>query len=161
MLASGRPRAEWPKCLISACCENVPSGPEEADLQRLLLGQAGRHDFAEQAHQHVVRQRAVIAVEHLAQHLRLALRPVVVDGRLERPLGLADLLRPAGAFGDQGLDLPVDAVDALARLGQRGRGRLQRLWLLAAGWPWLIRAACWKSSMKSTSACTPATGIAL
>ncbi len=53
--------------------------PEEADLQRIFLGQAGRHDLAKQAHHLRIRQRAVVAVHHHAQHMRLALRAVVVD----------------------------------------------------------------------------------
>ena len=101
--------------------------PEVADLQRLLLGQAGRHDFAEQPHQHFVGERAVVAVDHPAQHLRLALGPVVVDRRGELALGLADLVRPQRALGDQRLDLAVDAVDLLAHRGEVGlAARLRR-----------------------------------
>ena len=96
---------------------------QEADLQRLLLGQAGRHDFAEQPQQHFVVERALIAVENPAQHLGFAFGPVVVDRGLQRPLGAADLVGPARAFGDQLLDLAVDAVDAFTHLRQVGRRR--------------------------------------
>ena len=94
--------------------------PEIADLQRLLLGQAGRHDFAEQPHQHFVGERAVIAVHYLAQHLRFALGSVIVDRGGELALGLADLVRPLCALGDQRLDLPVDAVDLFAHRAEIG-----------------------------------------
>jgi len=68
---------------------------------------------------HFVGERAFIAIDDHAQHLRLALRPVVLDRRLERALGPADLTRPAGAFGNQFLDGAVDRVDARARIRQR------------------------------------------
>ena len=105
-------------------------GPEEADLQRFLLRQASRHDLAEQAQEHLVRERAVVAIQDAPQHLRLALGAIIVNGRLQRTFRRADAARPAGALGDQGLDLPIDAVDALARLRQGGnglRGRRRRL----------------------------------
>ena len=160
--------------------------PEEADLQRLLLGQAGRHDLAEQPHQHFVVERAVVAIDDPAQHLRLALRTVVVDRRRELALGLADLVGELRAFGDQLLDLAIDAVDALAqcrqiRLGSTVLGGLLRRRLAALAGR-LLRSPglascllarlaqlvpchqpflCWKSRMKAASACTPASGIAL
>ena len=36
---------------------------EVTDLQRLLLGQAGRHDFAEQPHQHFVGELPARAID--------------------------------------------------------------------------------------------------
>ena len=95
-------------------------GAEEADFQRLLLGQAGGHDFAEQPHQHFVRQRAFVAIDHAAQDLRLAFGTVVIDRGRELALGLADLVRPQRAFGDQALDLVIDAIDLRAHRQQIG-----------------------------------------
>jgi len=93
--------------------------PEKTDLQRFLLGQTGRHDLAEQANQHFVAQRSLVAIDHASQHLRFALGAVVIDRRLQRTLRLADLMRPAGALGDQRLDLLVDAIDASPDFGKR------------------------------------------
>jgi len=59
-------------------CERA-LGPEERHLQRLLLRQAGRHDFAEQPHDLLVAQRARIARKREAQHLGLAFRPIIVN----------------------------------------------------------------------------------
>ena len=93
--------------------------PQKADLERVFLRQAGRHDFAEQPHHLGVGQRAVVAVHHHAQHVRLALGSVVVDCRQPLTLHPGHFLRAPGALGDQLLDLAVDAVDAFAHLAQR------------------------------------------
>src|SRR3546814_7787652 len=66
-------------------------GAEIADLQRLLLRQASGHDFAEPAHQHLVRKRPVVAVHQPPKHLLLALGAVVLDRRGQLALGRADL----------------------------------------------------------------------
>jgi len=96
---------------------------EVADLQRLLLGQAGRHDLAEHVHQHFVRQRTFVAVHHHAQHLRFALGSVVVHRRGQLALGLAHLEGEAGPLCDQFLDPAIDAIDLRAHVGQlRRRG---------------------------------------
>jgi hypothetical protein len=108
--------------------------PQIPDLERLLLREAGRHHLAEHPHQDLVGERPVIPVHHHAQHLSLALGAVVVDRSLERPLGLAHLLRPLRALGDQGLDAAIDAIDARPHLAQVGSGcrALGRIGLLLA-----------------------------
>ena len=68
-------------------------GPEERNLQRLLLREAGRHDLAEQPHDLLIAQRAAVALARPAQHLRLTLRAVEVDRMAPAALGDADLLR--------------------------------------------------------------------
>ena len=111
-----------PEVLVHGLLAEGALGPQVADLQRFLLGEAGRHHLAEHAHQHLVGERAVVAVHHPAQDLRLAFRAVVIDRRGELALGLADLVRPARALGDQRLDLLVDAVDLRADFTQVGLG---------------------------------------
>ena len=54
-------------------------GAQERDLERLLLGEAGGHDLAEQACDFLIAQRPAIARERLAQNLRLALGAVEID----------------------------------------------------------------------------------
>jgi hypothetical protein len=90
-----------------------------ADLERILLRQAGGHDFAEQPHHLGIRQRAVVAIHHHAQHVRLAFGTVIVDCRKPLALHLGHFPGPVGTLGDQLLDLPVDAVDAVPHLHQR------------------------------------------
>ncbi len=97
-------------------------GAEVADLQRVLLRQAGGHDLAEQAQDFLVAQRAVlvlVALQRQAQHLRLALRAVEVDRVARGVLRHADLLREVRALVDQRVQLRVDAVDPLADLLER------------------------------------------
>ena len=130
MLDRGKPRGRVAEMLDQRLLGKGALRTEVPDFQGLLLRQASGHDFAEQAQQHFVGQRPIVAVEDLAQDLRLALGPVIVDGGLQRPFGLAHALRPAGAFGDQLLDLLVDAIYPLARFSQRGSG--WRGWFLAA-----------------------------
>src|SRR5690606_41569054 len=96
--------------------------PEEADLQWLLLGQAGRHDFAEQPYQHLVTERTVVAIDHPSQYLRLTFGPVVIDRRGQLALGATDLAGELRALGDQLLDAAIDAIDALAQVGEIGAG---------------------------------------
>ena len=128
MLASGRPLRRMAEVLVHRLLRERAFRAEVADLQRLLLGQAGRHDFAEQAHQHFVGERAVVAVDHPAQHLRLALGPVVVDRRRELALGLADLPRPTArarrSAPGSARSMPSICV---AHRGQVGLAALHRL----------------------------------
>ena len=63
-LASGRPLRRMAEVLVHRLLRERAFRPEVTDLQRLLLRQACRHDFAEQAHQHFVGERAVVAVHH-------------------------------------------------------------------------------------------------
>ena len=53
-------------------------GPEECHFERLLLREAGRHDFAEQARDFLVAQRSLVALQRHAQHFSFALRPVEI-----------------------------------------------------------------------------------
>src|SRR5512134_3649360 len=94
-------------------------GSEVRDLQRLLLREAGRHELAKQPHHLFVTQRPVVAIDDLAQHLRLALRAVVLDG-LCQPFDDADFPREPRALGDEGLDPLVDGVDLAAERHKRG-----------------------------------------
>src|SRR5690606_4379471 len=77
------------------------------------LSEASRQQLAEHAHDLLVAQRTLVALDDGAQDLRLALRTIVLGG-LREPLHDADLLRAARALGDQLLDPRVDLVDALA-----------------------------------------------
>ena len=54
---------------------------EVRDLERLLLREAGRHQLAEQPHHFFVAQRPFVALDDLAQHLRLALGPIELGRR--------------------------------------------------------------------------------
>src|SRR5690606_22364018 len=101
-----------------------PLRTKETDLERLLLRQAGGHDLAEQAHHFLVAERALVAVDHAAEDLRLALRPVVVHRRGQLALGATDLAGITGALADQFLDRAIDGVDAPAHLRQLGPGGL-------------------------------------
>ncbi|GAB1596189.1 hypothetical protein PAGU2638_18680 [Lysobacter sp. PAGU 2638] len=123
--------------------------PEIADLEWLLLRKAGGHDFAEHAHQHRVVQRAFVAIDDAAKHLRFAFRSVVIDRSRQLALGATDLRGELRAFADQRLDLAIDPVDAFPQ----PREFLRR----PRAHPCRLR----KSSMNSTSAATPASGIAL
>jgi len=90
-------------------------GTEESDLERLLLRKARRHDLAEQPRDLLVAQRPLVALQRLAQHLRLALRLVEVGGAQPRgALRVADLLRVLGALVQQLVNAPIDVVDAVA-----------------------------------------------
>ena len=70
-------------------------GPEVADLERLFLREAGRHDLAEQPQDFLGAQRTLVPLARHAQHLRLALGPVEVDRVAVGVLGDADLAREA------------------------------------------------------------------
>ena len=89
---------------------------EECDLERFLLREAGGHDFAEQARDFLIAQRPVIALERLAQHLRLALRTIEIHGLAGCRLGDADQLREARPLVEQGVNARIDGVDALANV---------------------------------------------
>ena len=93
-------------------------GTEISDLQRLLLGQAGRHDFAEHMHEDFIAERPFVAIDDHAQNLRLALGTVIIHCRHQRSLGQTNLVRPARTFRNQVLDVAIDAVDARTHLGQ-------------------------------------------
>ena len=90
--------------------------PQESDLQRLLLRQAGRHDFPEQPQHLFVANRALVAGPYRPQHFRFALGPIVIDGRRQLAFRDADLLRKSRTLIDERLDALVNLVNALADL---------------------------------------------
>ncbi|MNN39382.1 hypothetical protein D3C81_1534160 [compost metagenome] len=89
--------------------------PQIGDFERLFKGQAGGHDFAEQAGHFFVAQRPLVALHHALEHLRLALGPVE-HRRLAfsqgRGLDPRHFLRAAGTITDQLEDFLVEAVNA-------------------------------------------------
>ena len=99
-------------------------GPEEADLQRLFLREAGGHDLAEQPQDFFVAQRTLVALARHAQHLRFALGAVEIDGVAVGVLGDADLPRELRALVEQRVDLRVDGVDLRAQARASGAGSL-------------------------------------
>jgi hypothetical protein len=108
--------------LSVAVCEKVPSG-------RLLLGQAGRHDLAEQPQDLLVAQRTLVPLARHAQHLRLAFRAVEIHGVAVGVLGHAHLARETRAFVQQPVDARVDVIDFRAQASQRVATR----WLCRPG----------------------------
>ena len=115
-------------------------GTEISHSERFFQRQAGRHDFAEQARHGFAGQRAGIVFLDPAQHLGFAFGAVDQTAALE----CADGLSVHGAGIDELEHLVVDGVDGRAVLMQ----------------------SCYpcrrsKSCMKSTSACTPCSGMAL
>jgi hypothetical protein len=93
-------------------------GPQVRDLQRLLLGQTGRHELAKQPHHFFIAQRPVVALDDLAQHLSFALGAIELD-RAREAFDDADLFRELRALGDQVLDPLVDGIDFAAQRGER------------------------------------------
>ena len=73
-------------------------GTQKCHLERLLLREACRHDLAEQSRDLLVAQRPAIALERLAQHLRLALGSIEIDRLAARGLRDAHLLGEACAL---------------------------------------------------------------
>ena len=117
---SASARTEWPKCLSVGGLRERALGPEVADLERLFLREAGGHDLAEQAQDFLGAQRTLVPLARHAQHLRLALRAVEIDGVAVGVLGDADLAREARAVVEQLVDARIHGVD-LARAALRGR----------------------------------------
>ncbi len=157
-------------------------GAEKSHLERLLLSETRRHDLAKQARDFLVAQRSAIALERLAQHLRLALGTVEIDRLAARGLRDADLLGEAGALVQQlvdarvdGVDLRADAVEIEARrtafVGHRADARTRRGSRRCGGgrrgaatpFDGFSLHPCLRSNsrMKPTSASTAAMGTAL
>jgi hypothetical protein len=114
----GSRRPAWPKCLVAADSEKVPSGPRKAmpsgcssDRQADITSRKKKVMFS-------FGKRAGIGVLQAAQHLRLAFRPVDEAGVAEFGLDFADPLGAAGTFVQQAQDVAVDAVDIGAHAGQ-------------------------------------------
>ncbi len=117
-----------PEVLQHRLLRERPLRPEECDFERLLLREAGGHDLAEQPYDLLVAQRPLIARDDVAQHLRLALGLVELDGaQLVRALlRYADLLCELRALVEERVDLLVDPIDVRANRAQvrSGRARL-------------------------------------
>ncbi len=90
--------------------------PQVGDGERFFQRQAGRHDFAEQAHHFRVRQGTGIAFPDPAQDDGLALGAVelrvLAGGKLDR----RHFPGTACPLADQVLDLLIQAVDAPAQV---------------------------------------------
>ena len=94
-------------------------GPEITHLERLFLREAGGHDLAEQPQDFLGAQRTLVPLARHAQHLRLALGAVEVDGVAVGVLGDADLARELRAVVEQRVDARIHAVDLRAQRGER------------------------------------------
>ena len=70
---------EWPKCLSAAAWVKVPCGAQIGGLQRLLQGQAGGHDLAEEPRDLLAVQGTRVALLDPPQDRRLPLRAVELD----------------------------------------------------------------------------------
>ena len=117
-----------------------PLRPQKGGLQRLLQGQAGGHDLAEEPRHLLAVQGTRVALLDPPQDRRLPLRAVKLDRPLAPPApSQAFLIRPTswaqrGAVADQAQDLHIDGIDALAHLAQ----------LVLGGWP--LRSWPWRQA---------------
>jgi hypothetical protein len=107
-------RAAWPKCLVAALSEKVPSGPRKAmpsgcssDRQADITSRKNQVTLSFDS------GPGFILLDPL-QHLRLTLRAVNETRLTMARLDLADLLRQPGTLVQQRQQLPVEAVDLLA-----------------------------------------------
>src|SRR5258708_24118922 len=98
--------------------------PQECPFERLLLRQAGRHDFAEQARDFLVAQRTLIAFERHPQDIGFAFRAIEIHRLAGCRFGDADQLRETRAFIEQRMDPRIDGVDAVADISESTTGRL-------------------------------------
>ncbi len=115
---SGSGRTECPKYLSTACCVNVPSGTEVADLERVLLREARGHDLAEQPQDLFVAQRAALFLVALAAP-GAAPATRVPDGRSRRcGRPRASTRRPAARVCARSL---ISACSCASTLSMRSR----------------------------------------
>src|SRR4029453_1793584 len=109
--------------LVNRLLRKCAFGPEEADLERLLLRETGGHDLAKEPQDFFVPKWPVlapVAFERLVQDFGFAFGPVEIDGVSVRVLGNTHLARKACALVDKRVQLGVDGIDALAdRLERR------------------------------------------
>ena len=82
-----------------------------ADLQRLLLRQAGRHDLPKQANHFLISQRTGITLDYGTQNLRFALGAKEINCFGVVALGNCNLLPEPGTRRDQRVNLFIDGVD--------------------------------------------------
>src|ERR1700722_14690816 len=99
-------------------------GPQESDLERLLLRQAGGHDFAKQPRDFFVAQRPLIALERQAQNLGFPLGAIEIDRLARCGLGNADQLGEARALIEQRMNSRIDGIDAVADVPETAAGGL-------------------------------------
>ena len=114
--ASGSARTEWPKCVCTAVCVNVPSGPRNATFSGSCCARHADMISRNRRSTSSLRSGPLLRCLRHAQHLRLALRAVEIDRAAVERLGDADELRELGALVEQAVDLLVDGIDALAHL---------------------------------------------
>ncbi len=114
--------------------------PEERHLEWFLLGEARRHDLAEQPHDLLVRERPArlaVAVDRQPQDLRLAFWTIEIHRVPGRVLGNADLSGEARPLADEFVNPRVDGIDEVAHFrdpllaGRRCRLQLAVPWLAA------------------------------
>ena len=97
-------------------------GSEEGDLERLLLGEAGGHDFPEQAQDFLAPQGALVALQHRTQDFGLPLRPIEIDRLALGILGQPDFLGQSGPLVQQLLEAFIHPIDLAANLLRFSRG---------------------------------------
>ena len=97
-------------------------GAQERDVHRLFQGQAGRHDFPEQAGHLFRRQRPRVLLLDAAQNLGFPLRTVEehILPRIGCHLHVSHFLGAFGAGADQLHDLLIKAVYFIPQLTQTG-----------------------------------------
>ncbi|MCY1451391.1 hypothetical protein D9M71_682570 [compost metagenome] len=91
---------------------------EVGNLERVLEGQAGRHDLAEQARHFLVAERSLVELHDVLEHPGFALGTVehrLLAGLQRGHLDPRDFLGAARALADQAEDLLIEAVDAHAQ----------------------------------------------
>src|SRR5258708_27389068 len=104
-----------------------PFRPQERHFERLLLRQAGRHDFAKQPRDLFIAERSLIALERHPQNVGFALGAIEIHGLAGCRFGDADQLGEAGAFVEQRMDSRIDGIDAVADIAESaGDGRYPR-----------------------------------
>src|SRR5512138_16544 len=104
-----------------------PLGSKEGDFERFLLCEARRHDFTEEPDDLFVAQWTLIARNDLAEHLRLSLGLIELDGAqcLCALLGEPHFLRQLRALVEKLVNALVDPIDALANRSQVSRRRIR------------------------------------
>ena len=93
--------------------------PQERNLEGLFECEANRHDFAENARNRIVRERPLVALLDLAQHLRFAFGPVEMFRIALLSLNFGNPARALGSLRHQVLNRRIDLVDALPDISER------------------------------------------
>ena len=90
-------------------------GAKKGNGQRRFKRETGRHDFAEQAGHFLIGQRALVPLQHVLQHLCLALR-AVMNVRAAFRFVLSNLDRKTRTIADQLQQLLIQRVDARSQV---------------------------------------------